>query len=69
MNKVTRNIFGIKTFVYDYKGILGCTALILFGFAIKDSVEDLAPKQYDDVYLYDLMVMADEEYNDDLISA
>ena len=69
LNKVTlRNIFRYKKRLFmTISGILGCTALILFGFAIKDSVEDLAPKQYDDVYLYDLMVMADEEYNDDLI--
>lgn len=40
---------------------MGCTALILCGFAIKDSIADLGPKQYDGIYQYDLMAVAEEE--------
>ena len=40
----------------------GCTALLVVGMAIKNSVTDLMPKQYNHIYRYDLMavVMADD---------
>ena len=37
--------------------------LILCGFAIKDSVNELMPEQYEKIYQYDFMsVVASEEY-------
>ena len=39
-------------------GIAGCMALLLFGFAIKDSVRDLVPRQYEKTFLYDAMAVA-----------
>lgn len=30
-------------------------ALLLFGFAVRDSVTDLLPRQYKNVYRYDVM--------------
>ncbi len=65
LNKVTvRNIFRYKKRLFmTVGGIMGCTALILCGFAIKDSIADLGPKQYDNIYRYDLLAVFEEEDN------
>lgn len=65
LNKVTmRNLFRFKKRMFmTIGGIMGCTALILCGFAIKDSVNELMPEQYEKIYQYDFMgVVAPEEY-------
>ena len=41
-------------------GVAGCTALIVCGLAINDTVADLGIKQYRDIYQYDLMVVSDD---------
>ncbi|MGI5900250.1 MAG: FtsX-like permease family protein [Christensenellales bacterium] len=63
LNKVTlRNLFRYKKrLLMTIIGVAGCTALVLCGFAIKDSIADLAPKQYDNIYLYDIMAVFDED--------
>lgn len=70
LNKVTaRNLFRYKKRLFmTIAGIMGCMALLLFGFAVKDSVTDLMPRQYEQVYRYDLMAVASSEDNDDLVS-
>lgn len=57
LNKVTaRNLFRYKKrFAMTVFGIMGCTALLICGFSIKNTVESLAPRQYEDIYRYDLM--------------
>lgn len=69
LNKVTvRNLFRYKKRLFmTIGGIMGCTALILCGFAIKDSVLELAPNQYDHIYQYDLMAVFEEKDNDGMI--
>lgn len=42
-------------------GIAGCTALILCGFGIKDSIVDIAKVQYEDLSAYDGMIMVNVE--------
>ena len=37
-------------------GIAGCTALILTGFGIKDSISAILPNQYQKVYEYDMQI-------------
>lgn len=67
LNKVTvRNLFRYKKrLLMTITGIMGCTALVFAGFAIKDTVTDLMPNQYEDIYHYDLMlVSADEDYEE-----
>ena len=56
--KVTvRNIFRYKKrFLMTIIGIMGCTALIVTGFGIKDSIESLMPDQYAKVFNYDLQI-------------
>lgn len=67
LNKVTmRNLFRFKKRMFmTIGGIMGCTALILCGFAIKDSVTELMPGQYERIYKYDFMaVVAENRYHD-----
>lgn len=60
LNKVTaRNLFRYKKrFFMTVAGIMGCTALIVCGFVIKDSVALMAPRQYEAIDLYDIMAVA-----------
>lgn len=66
LNKVTvRNIFRFKSrLIMTVGGVAGCTALIVCGFAINDSVDTLGPKQYEDLYRYDLLVAANDDNAD-----
>ena len=41
-------------------GIAGCTALIVVGFEIKNSVSTLADKQYGEIWTYDGVVVFDK---------
>ena len=70
LNKVTaRNLFRYKKRMFmTVFGIMGCTALLLFGLAIKDSVDALMPMQYENVYSYDLLAAASGEDNEKLVS-
>ena len=56
--KVTvRNIFRYKKrFLMTIIGILGCTALILTGFGLKDSISSIMPNQYEHVFNYDMQI-------------
>ena len=70
LNKVTaRNLFRYKKrMIMTVFGIMGCTALLLFGLAIKDFVDALMPLQYEDVYSYDLLAATSADDNKKLVS-
>lgn len=57
--KVTmRNIFRYKKRVYmTIIGIAGCTALLLTGFGIKDSISGISNRQYNDILHYDSLII------------
>ncbi|WP_205527751.1 FtsX-like permease family protein [Listeria costaricensis] len=59
--KVTaRNIFRYKQrMLMTVLGVAGCTALILTGFGLRDSISDIAKLQYGNVMKYDAMVAKD----------
>ena len=61
--KVTaRNIFRYKKrFFMTVIGISGCTALLLAGFGIKDSISTIASKQFGEIIKYDSQVSIDKE--------
>ena len=42
-------------------GISGCTALLLAGFGIKDSISTIASKQFGEIIQYDSQVSIDKE--------
>ena len=60
LNKVTaRNLFRYKKrFLMTVCGIAGCTGILLCGFAIKDTVTDLMPRQYDYINQYDILAVS-----------
>lgn len=61
--KVTmRNIFRFKQRVFmTIIGVAGCTALLLTGFGVKDSINGVAQKQYGEILRYqDLMVLKND---------
>ena len=62
--KVTmRNIFRYKKrLLMTVAGISGCTALILGGFGIRDSISSVVNTQFEDIYRYDSMI----NLNDDM---
>lgn len=63
LNKVTaRNLFRYKKrMIMTIVGIMGCTALLLCGFTIKDSVAEMIPQQYEKLYKYDLMAVTQDD--------
>ncbi|MGN1296933.1 MAG: FtsX-like permease family protein [Clostridia bacterium] len=56
--KVTvRNIFRYqKRFLMTIIGILGCTALIVVGFGVRDSIRCIMPNQFEKVFDYDMQI-------------
>ena len=62
IHKVTaRNIFRYKKrFFMTVVGISGCTALLVAGFGIQDSIGDIAVSQYQEIYKFDMSVSFDE---------
>ena len=57
-HKVTaRNIFRYKQrFLMTAIGIAGCTALLVTGFGLRDSVNAIMGKQFDEIFIYDGLV-------------
>ncbi|MDD6572993.1 MAG: hypothetical protein PUF12_11480 [Thermoflexaceae bacterium] len=70
LNKVTvRNLFRYKKRLFmTVLGIMGCTALLICGFTVKDSVTELLPSQFSVTYQYDMMAVASTADNDLLLS-
>lgn len=62
-SKVTaRNIARYKVrFMMTVIGVAGCTALILTGFGLKNSISSVADKQFDEIYTYDMIAILDKE--------
>ena len=63
LNKVMlRNIFRYRQRLFMMLiGVGGCTALLLTGFGIRDSIGDLADIQFDEIILYDHEIRFSEE--------
>lgn len=63
LHKVTvRNLFRYKKRLFMMVlGISGCTALLVTGFGIKDSIADVAEKQFGEIQVYDMGVSLKEE--------
>jgi len=65
--KVTvRNIFRYKKrFLMTIIGIMGCTALIVVGFGIRDSIRVIMPNQFEKVFNYDMQIALKNELEED----
>lgn len=62
-HKVTaRNIFRYKQrFLMTVIGIAGCTALLVTGFGLRDSINAIMGKQFDEIFIYDGLLVTDTE--------
>lgn len=62
-HKVTaRNLFRYKKrFFMTVIGIAGCTALLVTGFGLKDSISDIISNQFDKIFTYDFVVTLSDE--------
>ena len=57
-----RNMFRFKKRLFmTLFGIGGCTALILTGFGLRDSINAVVSDQFDSIFLYDLSIQIDSE--------
>lgn len=57
-----RNVFRYKRrFFMTVLGIAGCTGLLLTGFGIRDSVNDIMGKQFSEIFLYDGQIIIDDD--------
>ena len=65
--KITlRNLFRYKKRIFmTVLGIAGCTALLLTGFGIKDSLSDLLDIQYGEIQHYDTTLVLNDDFNKD----
>lgn len=63
LHKVTaRNLFRYKSRMFmTVFGVAGCTALIFFGFAIRDSISQYPSLQFEQIMKYDLISIIDED--------
>ncbi|MGN1344252.1 MAG: ABC transporter permease, partial [Traorella sp.] len=63
--KVTcRNLFRYKKrFFMTVIGISGCTALLVAGYGIQDSINGIVSIQYDEIYQYDANILLDDDLN------
>ena len=66
IEKITaRNLFRYKKrFFMTVIGIAGCTALILTGFGLKDSISGIVEKQYGEIMKYDLQIVFENTVTD-----
>ena len=71
LRKVTvRNIFRFRKRLFMMLlGIAGCTALLVTGFGLRDSIAGIARDQYDDIMKYDLAVTLSDGDGGEAISA
>ena len=62
-SKVTcRNIFRYKKRLYmTVLGIAGCTALLITGFGLRDSINDIVDKQFSELYQFDMTVLLKDD--------
>ncbi len=65
-----RNLFRYKRRMFmTVIGIAGCTALMLTGFGLKNSVSDIINLQYGDIYRYSGMIAVEENMTEQQTSA
>jgi len=64
-SKITaRNIFRYKArFLMTVIGVAGCTALLVVGFGIKDSISDIVSIQYGEIFAYDYQINLENDHH------
>lgn len=63
-----RNIFRYrKRLIMMVLGISGCTALLVTGFGIKDSIANVAAQQFEEIQTYDINVLFSEDISEEML--
>ena len=58
-----RNLFRYKKRLFmTIIGVAGCSALLLTGFGLKDSIKDIVNIQFNEIYKYDLTILTTKDY-------
>ncbi len=67
ISKVTaRNLFRYKKRMFmTIFGVAGCTALLITGFGIRDSLSGLTERQFSNLLTYDMIVVKEDELSDE----
>ncbi len=61
-----RNLFRYKRRMFmTVVGISGCTALMLAGFGLKDSISDIVAKQYNEIFNYSGYIAVDDKMTEE----
>lgn len=61
-----RNLFRYKRRMFmTVVGIAGCTALMMAGFGLKDSVSDIISLQYGEIYQYSGYIAVEDDFSDE----
>lgn len=64
-----RNIFRYKKhLIMTVIGIAGCTALMLTGFGLRDSIAEIVTTQYNDILKYDMKIELSEDKEDTVLN-
>lgn len=64
-----RNIFRYKKrLIMMVMGISGCTALLVTGFGIKDSIANVAVQQFEEIQTFDLNVLFSEDISEETLT-
>lgn len=68
LHKVSaRNVFRFKKrMIMMIMGIAGCTALVIAGFGVKDSVSNIVNNQYDKIFQYDISAVYGNRITDQI---
>lgn len=63
-----RNIFRYKKrLIMMVMGISGCTALLVTGFGIRDSIANVATQQFEEIETYDINVLFSEDISESIL--
>lgn len=64
-----RNVFRFKkNLIMMVVGIGGCTGLMMVGFGLRDAMDSLSTKQYEDIIQYDFILEASEDIQLDMLT-
>lgn len=68
LHKVSaRNVFRFKKrMIMMILGIAGCTALVVAGFGVKDSISDIVNTQYDKIFQYEISGVFGEQITEEM---
>lgn len=69
LKSTARNIFRYKKHFYmTVIGVSGCTALLVTGFGLRDSIKDVATFQFEELFKYELEIQLEEDLETNDIS-